>query len=87
MIFLYRNLADYDKDGNLTCEEFCIALHLADLVKAGVTIPAKLPPELYPAKVRAGSMTGTGPRTGSFTGTSPAHQPGTKWFCRFLFLL
>ncbi|CAG2198569.1 ITSN [Mytilus edulis] len=60
------NLADYDKDGKLSCEEFCIALHLADLVKAGVSLPPKLPPELYPAQVRAGSMTGTAPRTGSF---------------------
>ncbi|XP_052090009.1 intersectin-1-like isoform X1 [Mytilus californianus] len=69
------NLADYDKDGKLSCEEFCIALHLADLVKAGVSLPPKLPPELYPAQVRAGSMTGTAPRTGSFTGTPPPHQP------------
>ncbi|CAG2198566.1 ITSN [Mytilus edulis] len=37
------NLADYDKDGKLSCEEFCIALHLADLVKAGVSLPPKLP--------------------------------------------
>ncbi|XP_076079653.1 intersectin-1-like isoform X1 [Mytilus galloprovincialis] len=69
------NLADYDKDGKLSCEEFCIALHLADLVKAGVSLPPKLPPELYPAQVRAGSMTGTAQRTGSFTGTPPPHQP------------
>lgn len=74
-MFFFRNLADYDKDGKLSCEEFCIALHLADLVKAGVSLPPKLPPELYPAQVRAGSMTGTAPRTGSFTGTPPPHQP------------
>lgn len=75
---LFRNLADFDKDGKLTCEEFCIAMHLADLVKVGVTLPPKLPVELYPNKGRAGSITGTTPRTGSFTGTPPPHQPGIK---------
>ena len=59
------NLADFDKDGKLTCEEFCIAMHLADLVKAGVILPPKLPVELYPTKGRAGSI----------TGTPPPHQP------------
>ena len=53
-------------------------MHLADLVKAGVTLPPKLPVELYPNKGRAGSIAGTTPRTGSFTGTPPPHQPGIK---------
>ena len=43
-------------------------MHLADLVKAGVILPPKLPVELYPTKGRAGSI----------TGTPPPHQPGIK---------
>ena len=51
-----RNLADVDKDGQLDCEEFCIALHLCDCVKMGVPLPPKLPPDLMPAKSRSGSF-------------------------------
>jgi hypothetical protein len=43
-------------------------MHLADLVKAGVILPPKLPVELYPNKGRAGSI----------TGTPPPHQQGKK---------
>lgn len=42
------NLADVDKDGNLTCEEFCIAAYLIDQVLAGRKLPATLPPSLMP---------------------------------------
>ncbi|XP_061184847.1 intersectin-1-like [Saccostrea echinata] len=41
-------LADYDKDGKLTYEEFCLAMHLADLVQTGRQLPSVLPPELVP---------------------------------------
>ncbi|OWF43900.1 intersectin-1-like isoform X1 [Mizuhopecten yessoensis] len=49
-------LSDVDKDGKLTCDEFCIAMHLIDLVKMGVTLPPTLPPELLPTKGRSGSF-------------------------------
>jgi len=43
------NLADVDKDGKLTKEEFCIAMHLVMLVtRKGFPIPKELPAELDP---------------------------------------
>uniref|UniRef100_A0A914WKU6 Uncharacterized protein n=1 Tax=Plectus sambesii TaxID=2011161 RepID=A0A914WKU6_9BILA len=42
-------LADVDKDGRLTGDEFCIAMHLMDMYKAGHTsLPATIPQELLP---------------------------------------
>ncbi|XP_041351403.1 intersectin-1-like isoform X5 [Gigantopelta aegis] len=51
-------LSDVDNDGKLTCDEFCIAMHLSDLARSGVTLPPKLPAELVPASMRgrAGSL-------------------------------
>uniref|UniRef100_A0A0R3RTX3 Intersectin-1 n=1 Tax=Elaeophora elaphi TaxID=1147741 RepID=A0A0R3RTX3_9BILA len=40
------NLSDYNKDGRLSVEEFCISMHLIDSVKAGYLLPKTLPPEL-----------------------------------------
>ncbi|VUZ43764.1 unnamed protein product [Hymenolepis diminuta] len=45
------NLADVDKDGNLTCEEFCIAAYLIDQVLAGRRLPATLPSTLMPSSL------------------------------------
>lgn len=45
------NLADVDKDGNLTCEEFCIAAYLIDRVLAGRKLPTTLPLNLMPTSV------------------------------------
>lgn len=43
------NLSDLDKDGKLTCDEFCIAMHLIEMAKAGETnFPATTPLELIP---------------------------------------
>lgn len=53
-----RVLSDLDNDGKLTCDEFCIAMHLVDLVKAGKTLTPKLPPELLPGKPMSGSFPG-----------------------------
>ncbi|XP_052810180.1 intersectin-1-like isoform X1 [Mya arenaria] len=50
------NLSDVDKDGQLNCDEFCIALHLCDCVRMGIALPPKLPQELLPAKARSGSF-------------------------------
>ncbi|KAM7542219.1 hypothetical protein Aperf_G00000019478 [Anoplocephala perfoliata] len=46
------NLADVDKDGNLTCEEFCIAAYLIDQVLAGRKLPPTLPPTLNPTSAQ-----------------------------------
>ena len=45
---MHRTLADVDKDGCLTKEEFCIAQHLVEKVKQGLTLPKTLPLELLP---------------------------------------
>lgn len=56
-------LADYDKDGKLTCDEFCVAMHLADVARMGTPLPAVLPPELIPSKSRSGSFSSPVPPT------------------------
>ncbi|CAG5123529.1 unnamed protein product, partial [Candidula unifasciata] len=50
-------LSDIDRDGKLTCDEYCIAMHLSELARMGHVLPAALPAELMPAKVRSGSTT------------------------------
>nr|CDJ95188.1 EF hand and Src homology-3 and Dbl homology (DH) domain containing protein [Haemonchus contortus] len=39
-------LSDVNKDGKLTVDEYCIAMHLIDMVKAGYALPDQTPPEL-----------------------------------------
>ncbi|KIH63777.1 SH3 domain protein [Ancylostoma duodenale] len=39
-------LSDVNKDGKLTVDEFCIAMHLIDMSKAGYALPDQTPPEL-----------------------------------------
>ncbi|BHF68263.1 hypothetical protein SprV_0301129600 [Sparganum proliferum] len=46
------NLADIDNDGNLTCDEFCIAAYLIDQALAGRTLPPTLPPSLIPVQAQ-----------------------------------
>ena len=51
------SLADYDKDGKLSFEEFILAMHLCDYAKLGNLLPATLPAELNPqARSRASSQ-------------------------------
>ncbi|KAH9513279.1 Intersectin 1 (SH3 domain protein) [Bulinus truncatus] len=50
-------LSDIDRDGKLTCDEFCIAMHLSELARMGHSMPSVLPSELLPAKGRSGSLT------------------------------
>ncbi|CAF4201821.1 unnamed protein product, partial [Rotaria sordida] len=38
-------LADHDKDGRLTSDEFVIAMHCCDIVRAGQILPTRLPDE------------------------------------------
>lgn len=46
------NLADIDTDGRLTCDEFVVAMHLIDCVRAGDPVPTVLPPDLVPPSYR-----------------------------------
>ncbi|XP_061735340.1 intersectin-2-like isoform X2 [Nerophis ophidion] len=52
------NLADVDKDGKLTAEEFILAMHLVDVAKSGQTLPPTLPTELMPPTHR-GAVNGS----------------------------
>jgi intersectin len=40
---LTRNLADHDKDGRLTADEFVIAMHCCEIVRTCQTLPTSLP--------------------------------------------
>lgn len=54
------NLSDIDGDGQLTREEFILAMYLTSEVRAGRELPSELAPELVPPsyrKVRANSTT------------------------------
>lgn len=44
-LFLFRNLADHDKDGRLTSDEFVIAMHCCEIIRTGQTLPTRLPDE------------------------------------------
>ena len=60
------NLSDIDKNGNLNCEEFILAMHLIDMVKAGDQLPITLPLELIPLSFRKKqsiSSAANGPQT------------------------
>ena len=66
-------MSDIDKDGKLTCDEFCIAMHLSDIARTGQLLPAVLPPELIPGKARSGSFGNVAPPpqpTGTMIGIS-----------------
>ena len=44
----HRELADIDKDGRLSLEEFAIAMHLVQKAKSGLMLPKTLPIDLRP---------------------------------------
>lgn len=48
-------MADYDKDGKLSYEEFILAMHLCDYAKTGNILPSTLPLELQPQRSRSSS--------------------------------
>ncbi len=54
------SLSDVDKDGKLTCDEFCIAMFLVDMAKMGHQLPPTLPVVLLPGRQRTGSTGGDG---------------------------
>ena len=79
--YISRNLSDVDKDGKLNCDEFCIAMHLTDLVRMGTVLPAKLPQELMPTKGRAGSFGTTPPPTAPGMYSYAFNRPSENGYC------
>jgi len=55
------DLADMDKDGNLSRHEFMVAMHLVYKALETHAIPNTLPPELLPPGRRKDSIQGTHP--------------------------
>lgn len=71
------NLSDIDSDGRLTCEEFVLAMHLVDCVKAGDVLPTKLPLDLIPPsyrRKRSDSVQSSGPMP-ELLGALPGEMP------------
>ena len=52
MVIHFRSLADIDTDGNLSPDEFCVAMYLIDIAKSGQSVPPVLPPDLIPPAYR-----------------------------------
>jgi Cytoskeletal-regulatory complex EF hand len=52
MYLVFRCLADIDVDGNLSPDEFCVAMYLIDMAKLGQPIPTVLPPGIVPPAYR-----------------------------------
>ena len=48
MFFLYRQLSDFNRDGALSLDEFCTAMHLVVLRRNEIELPDSLPPSLVP---------------------------------------
>merc|ERR1719367_2497266 len=62
------NLADIDKDGKLSVEEFIVAMHLCELGQKGEPLPDLLPISLVPPSLRRAFMNGSAAGTpGSVT--------------------
>jgi len=76
------NLADIDKDGRLSCEEFILALHLCDLCAKGEPLPSSLPLHMVPPSLRrqvagqqqGGSTPGSNSGRGSNVGVAQQQQ-------------
>ncbi|XP_015921274.2 intersectin-1 isoform X1 [Parasteatoda tepidariorum] len=61
------SLSDIDGDGRLSCEEFVLAMHLAESVKSGEALPGVLPNDLIPPshrRKRSTSIQSTGSASG-----------------------
>ena len=48
LCFVFRHLSDMDRDGALSLEEFCTAMHLVVLRRNDIELPEHLPPALVP---------------------------------------
>lgn len=65
------NLSDIDGDGQLTREEFILAMHLTNQVRSGQKLPSELPPDLVPPSYRrTRSVSGTSVNSGTSAGGS-----------------
>jgi hypothetical protein len=69
-------LADVDKDGRLSQDEFAIAMHLVEKARKGLTIPVTLPPELLPSGASSQSE-GSDSKPSPSPASTPSRTPMT----------
>jgi hypothetical protein len=93
MLFSFRNLSDLDKDGQMTQQEFSIAMHLIQCKLKGINLPTSLPLSLKTSSrgnagasllnpIENGFNTQTAnqsARWSSTMSTGPQSQPVTGW--------
>ena len=73
------NLSDIDGDGQLTREEFILAMHLTNHVRSGQTLPTELPADLVPPSYRrARSISATSINSAASTASSVASGAGAN---------
>lgn len=78
------NLSDIDGDGQLTREEFILAMHLTNQVRSGYTLPSELPQDLVPPSYRrarsisATSINSATSASSSVSGSNNEDQPLQK---------
>lgn len=68
-------LSDMDADGQLSCEEFVLAMHLCEQATQGVMPPVVLPADLIPPIFRRAPRTGSVSSQGSIPQETSEHPP------------
>lgn len=77
------SLCDVSASGRLNRDEFVLAMHLIDMVKAGAPVPTVLPPNLLPSSqppIPVGpAPVSVGSRSASITSPSAIQSPAIPW--------
>uniref|UniRef100_A0A183CDS0 Intersectin-1 n=1 Tax=Globodera pallida TaxID=36090 RepID=A0A183CDS0_GLOPA len=77
------NMSDVNKDGCLSIEEFCVAMFLIEMVKAGYALPPKLPNELHSFCNRSKTVSPSTMATEDDPSAPPPQKPGHGQFRTF----
>lgn len=75
--FIYRNLCDVDKTGQLNKEQFALAMYLiSEKVKGRRELPGELSPSMIPPSKRKGLKSSSSTSSvGMGSGTAPIGKP------------
>ncbi|KAL3108428.1 hypothetical protein niasHT_015350 [Heterodera trifolii] len=76
-------MSDVNKDGCLGIEEFCTAMFLIEMVKAGYALPSKLPNELHSFCNRSKTVSPSTMATEDDPSAPPPQKPGHGQFRTF----